>query len=31
MLALMSHLSYAQFNRQEMMNGYAWDIVNENS
>lgn len=29
MLALMAHLSYAQFNRQEMMNGYAWDIVNE--
>lgn len=31
MTALMSHLSYAQFSREEMMNGYAWDIVNESS
>ena len=31
MTALMSHLSYAQFSREEMMNGYAWDIVNEGS
>jgi len=31
MYSLMCHLSYAQFNREEMMNGYAWDIVNEGS
>lgn len=29
MTALMAHLSYCQFTRQEMMNGYAWNIVNE--
>jgi len=27
MYSLMCHLSYAQFNREEMMNGYAWEIV----
>ena len=31
MTALMSHLSYAQFSKEEMMNGYAWKIVNESS
>ena len=31
MYSLMCHLSYAQFNREEMMSGYAWDIVNEGS
>lgn len=31
MLLLMSHLSYCQFNREEMMNGTAWRIVNESS
>ena len=31
MIALMAHLSYCQFSRQEMMNGYAWDMVNESS
>ena len=31
MLALMAHLSYAQFSRQEMMNGFAWDTINEGS
>jgi len=31
MYALMTHLSYAQFNRQEMMSGYAWEIVSESS
>lgn len=31
MYALMTHLSYAQFNREEMMSGYAWRIVNEGS
>jgi lipopolysaccharide biosynthesis glycosyltransferase len=31
MTALMAHLSYAQFSKEEMMNGYAWDIVNESS
>ncbi len=31
MTALMAHLSYAQFSREEMMNGYAWEIVNESS
>jgi hypothetical protein len=31
MLALMAHLSYCQFNRRELMNGYAWEIVNEGS
>ena len=29
MTAFMKHLSYCQFNKQEMMNGYAWKIVNE--
>ena len=29
MTALMSHLSYCQFSRGELMNGFAWDIVNE--
>ena len=29
MTALMAHLSYSQFSRQELMNGYAWSIVNE--
>ena len=29
MHAFMAHLSYCQFSRQEMMNGYAWDIVND--
>ena len=27
MYALMCHLSYCQFNREEMMNGYAWSQV----
>lgn len=31
MTSLMAHLSYAQFSRDEMMNGYAWDIINEGS
>ena len=31
MTALMAHLSYCQFSRAEMMNGYAWNIVNESS
>jgi len=31
MTALMAHLSYCQFSRAEMMNGYAWDILNEGS
>lgn len=31
MTALMAHLSYAQFSREEMMNGYAWKVVNESS
>ena len=31
MYALMTHLSYAQFNREEMMNGFAWRIINEGS
>lgn len=31
MTALMAHLSYAQFSREEMMNGYAWSVVNESS
>lgn len=31
MYALMKHLSYCQFTRDEMMNGYAWSIVNEGS
>lgn len=31
MTALMAHLSYCQFSRAEMMNGYAWDTVNESS
>ena len=29
MTALMSHLSYCQFSRNELMNGFAWDTVNE--
>jgi lipopolysaccharide biosynthesis glycosyltransferase len=29
MTALMAHLSYCQFSRGELMNGFAWDIVNE--
>ena len=31
MTALMAHLSYCQFSRQELMSGYAWDTVNESS
>ena len=31
MYALMKHLSYCQFTRDEMINGYAWSIVNEGS
>jgi lipopolysaccharide biosynthesis glycosyltransferase len=31
MTNLMAHLSYCQFSREEMMNGYAWEIVNESS
>ena len=31
MHALMCHLSYCQFNREEMMNGTAWRIVSEGS
>jgi lipopolysaccharide biosynthesis glycosyltransferase len=31
MYTLMKHLSYCQFTRDEMMNGYAWSIVNEGS
>ena len=31
MYALMTHLSYCQFNREEMMTGYTWRIVNESS
>jgi lipopolysaccharide biosynthesis glycosyltransferase len=31
MTALMAHLSYCQFTRGELMNGFAWDIVNESS
>jgi len=31
MIALMSHLSYCQFTRKELMNGYAWNIINESS
>jgi lipopolysaccharide biosynthesis glycosyltransferase len=27
MYALMCHLSYCQFSREEMMNGYAWEMV----
>jgi len=27
MYALMCHLSYCQFNREEMMSGYAWEMV----
>ena len=27
MYALMKHLSYCQFTRDEMMNGFAWDQV----
>lgn len=29
MTALMAHLSYCQFTRQEMMNGFAWNTINE--
>ena len=29
MLALMAHLSYCQFTREEMMSGYAWNVVND--
>ncbi len=29
MMNFMKHLSYCQFSKQEMMNGYAWSIVNE--
>jgi lipopolysaccharide biosynthesis glycosyltransferase len=29
MTALMAHLSYCQFSRSELMNGFAWDTVNE--
>ena len=29
MTALMAHLSYCQFSRNELMNGFAWDTVNE--
>ena len=31
MTALMAHLSYCQFSRTELMNGFAWDTVNESS
>ena len=31
MTAFMAHLSYCQFNKKEMMNGYAWNMVNEGS
>jgi hypothetical protein len=31
MTAFMQHLSYAQFTRDEMQNGTAWQIVNESS
>ena len=31
MTALMAHLSYCQFTRTEMMNGYAWEVVNESN
>tara|TARA_B110000503_G_scaffold69653_1_gene108553 strand:- start:1683 stop:3398 length:1716 start_codon:yes stop_codon:yes gene_type:complete len=31
MRALMAHLSYCQFTREEMMNGKAWRILNEGS
>ena len=30
-VALLAHLSYCQFTKQEMMNGYAWKILNEGS
>jgi lipopolysaccharide biosynthesis glycosyltransferase len=29
MRALLKHLSYCQFTREEMMSGYAWSILNE--
>ena len=29
MYSLMKHLSYCQFTQEEMINGYAWSIVNE--
>jgi lipopolysaccharide biosynthesis glycosyltransferase len=29
MYSFMCHLSYCQFNKKEMMNGYAWQVVNE--
>ena len=31
MIAFMAHLSYCQFNRHEMLNGYAWRVVNESN
>jgi lipopolysaccharide biosynthesis glycosyltransferase len=31
MRALLKHLSYCQFTREEMMSGYAWGILNEGS
>jgi lipopolysaccharide biosynthesis glycosyltransferase len=31
MTALMSHLSYCQFSRGELMSGFAWDIINATS
>jgi hypothetical protein len=31
MRALLKHLSYCQFTREEMMSGYAWSILNEGS
>jgi hypothetical protein len=31
MLAFSAHLSYAQFTSQEMLSGYAWDILHESN
>ena len=31
MMTFMKHLSYCQFTKQEMMNGVAWNIVNESN
>jgi hypothetical protein len=31
MEAFAAHLSYAQFTPQEMISGYAWDILNESN
>ena len=31
MYTLLKHLSYCQFTKDEMMNGCAWDILNDNS